>query len=927
MRQSIIIAATIVLIIALFGSAAADSNSTMSVTRTGDLLASVDNDPKIAPQVQTELGAANAGDMMTVIVTLVEQEDVGKIVRGNRAAQQRAVIQALRAKANASQRSIVGLLQARMAQGSVSAFEPFWVLNGLSVTATADVVNELAARSDVRSITADEISIVPVASTTYNPPEANLTAINAPALLDLGFAGQGVVVANMDSGVDITHPDLAPRWRGGSNSWFDPYNQHPTTPTDLTGHGTWTMGVMVGGDSGGTLIGVAPQAQWIAVKIFNDAGNATATAIHQGFQWLLDPDGNPNTADAPQVVNNSWTDINPDCNLQFQLDLRALIAIGIVPVFAAGNFGPSTSSTSPANYPEALAVGAVSNGNQIYNSSSRGPSGCGETSTVYPEIVAPGINIRTSDLLGLYKNATGTSLAAPHVSGALALLLSAYPELMADRQKLALLSTAVDLGPAGPDNTYGYGRLDVLAAYQMIASGGTGNPTPTPIPTATATPNPAIFIDGFESGNLSAWTAVADTENDLAVTTGAAMVGSKGLAALIDNRTAMYVQDDSPANESSYQVHFYFDPNSISMKSGDTHRILAAGNGSAETVGLDFRYSSGAYQIQASTLNDNGSSMTTSWYTISDAPHAVDFDWQAATSAGANNGLLALRIDSTLQQTLSGLDNDTHRIETVSMGPLSGIDSRTSGTEFFDDFVSNHLTTTPPTPVPPTPVSPTPTSIPPTPTAVANDLIFGDGFESGNLGAWTAVVDQENDIAVTSGAALVGSNGLAALIDNKTAMYVRDDSPLNESRYRVRFYFDPNSISMGSGNTHRILAALNSSAETIRLDFRYSGGAYQIQAGVRTDGGGYVTTSWFTISDAPHAIEFDWQAATSVGANNGYLSLWIDNNLQQTKGGLDNDTMRVNEVRLGPLAGLDNGTSGTEFFDDFISHRVNPIGL
>lgn len=186
-------------------------------------------------------------------------------------------------------------------------------------------------------------------------------------------------------------------------------------------------------------------------------------------------------------------------------------------------------------------------------------------------------------------------------------------------------------------------------------------------------------------------------------------------------------------------------------------------------------------------------------------------------------------------------------------------------------------------------------------------------------------MDQENDLAVTSGSAMVGNNGLAALIDNRTAMYLRDDSPLSEPRYRVRFYFDPNSISMGV-RSHRILAARNSSAEVIRLDFRYNGGNYQVQAGVRTDSGSYLTTSWYPISDAPHVIEFDWQAASTIGANNGYFSLWIDTLLQETKSGLDNDTLRVEEVQLGPLSGLDNGTSGTELFDDFVSRRTNPIG-
>jgi uncharacterized membrane protein len=225
---------------------------------------------------------------------------------------------------------------------------------------------------------------------------------------------------------------------------------------------------MVGGDAGGSSIGVAPDATWIAVKIFNDRGTATSSGIHLGFQWLLDPDGNPATADAPNVVNDSWTMGAPGCNLDFQLDLRSLRAAGILPVFAAGNNGPTAGTVfSPANNPEAFAVGGTDNSDVLDPYSSRGPSAC--TGTTSPKLTAPGVGIRTADLYGGYATDTGTSVAAPHVSGALALLLNAFPSLSADQQEAALDSGALDLGPVGVDNDYGYGRLDVLAAYQWLA--------------------------------------------------------------------------------------------------------------------------------------------------------------------------------------------------------------------------------------------------------------------------------------------------------------------------------------------------------------------------------------------------------------------------------------------------------------------------
>ncbi len=444
-------------------------------------------------------GAPVPAGMQTVIVTLRTRADLRAVRGGTRAARQAAIIAALRAHASASQTPLVAFLGGQRALGRVARLTSFWLFNGVSITATPAVIAAIAARPDVASVTPDEIAIVPAAVQPTRQPasasmgssaptEPNIALVNAPALWSLGYTGQGVVVASLDSGVDVTHPDLAARWRGGSDSWFDPYGQHPTTPTDLTGHGTATMGVIVGGDAGGTSIGMAPGATWIAAKIFNDSGTATATAIHAAFQWVLDPDGNPATADAPQVVNNSWAFGFPGCNLAFQPDLQALRAAEIVPVFAAGNYGPGGStSVSPANYPEALAVGATKATDVIDATSGRGPSACGEASTAYPEVVAPGVGIRTADLFGLYQSATGTSLAAPHVAGALALLLSAHPGVSAASQVSALTSSALDLGALGPDNTYGYGRLDALGADTMLG----GGPSPSPSPSQSPSPDPS----------------------------------------------------------------------------------------------------------------------------------------------------------------------------------------------------------------------------------------------------------------------------------------------------------------------------------------------------------------------------------------------------------------------------------------------------
>ncbi len=449
----------------------------------------------LSPEVQAALATLAPGATLSVIVRLRDQVDVSTINAPNQAVRRTRIIQALQTVASTSQVDIIAALQAKKSQGKVTKIVPFWILNGLALDATSDVIREIAARSDVLRISANAIVAEPRRVPSSGPPEPNISLINAPALWKLGFQGQGVVVATMDSGVDMTNPDLAARWRGGTNSWYDPNGQHPLFPLDLSGHGTATMGILVGGSSGGTAIGVAPAAQWIAVKIFDDRGQSTIATIHLGFQWLLNPNNNPSDPGTPQVVNNSWTLGSPGCDLELQPDLQVLRAAGVVPVFAAGNYGPGgNTSPSPANYPEALSVGATDNTDHISPLSSHGPSACGEAPRTFPNLVAPGVNIHTADLFGGYQNVTGTSVSAPHVAGALALILSAFPGLSPDQQQSALQVSAVDLGLGDPNNTYGYGRIDVLAAYNALAAqrltpspSATGTSTPTPVPSASPT--------------------------------------------------------------------------------------------------------------------------------------------------------------------------------------------------------------------------------------------------------------------------------------------------------------------------------------------------------------------------------------------------------------------------------------------------------
>jgi len=295
--------------------------------------------------------------------------------------------------------------------------------------------------------------------------------IHAPQVWDRGDFGRGVVVAVLDTGVDVTHPDLASSWRGGSNSWFDPFGEH-LAPRDVSGHGTQATGLIIGGSAGGSAIGVAPEASWIAARVFNDAGNGSESAVHQAFQWALDPDGNPATDDAPQVISASWSiDDGGMCNTIFQPDVDALRAADISVVFAAGNYGPMPgTSASPANNAHVQSVGAVDMDGNVALYSARGPSAC--DGSVFPKLVAPGDNVLTADLSfggnPYYILVSGTSYSAPHVAGVIALLRGAEPLASVEDVDSALMQSARDLGTVGTDTDSGYGLIDAAAALEQL---------------------------------------------------------------------------------------------------------------------------------------------------------------------------------------------------------------------------------------------------------------------------------------------------------------------------------------------------------------------------------------------------------------------------------------------------------------------------
>lgn len=224
--------------------------------------------------------------------------------------------------------------------------------------------------------------------------------------------------------------------------------------------------------------------------------------------------------------------------------------------------------------------------------------------------------------------------------------------------------------------------------------GATATSTPAP-PTATPTPagggTTSIFADGFESGTLSAWSASVTDSGDLSVTTNAALVGARGLQALIDGTGTIYVTDNTPASEPSYRAQFRLDPNSLVMSNDEAFDLLGLDTSTTAVVRVQLRRTAGSYRLQF-LLIDNGGTVRVSPNTvISDAPHTVQLDWRANSTAGATDGSAVLSVDGVPSVTMSGAQVGSRRIDRVRFGAISSIDAGTSGTFFLDDFQSFRL--------------------------------------------------------------------------------------------------------------------------------------------------------------------------------------------------------------------------------------------
>jgi subtilisin family serine protease len=455
-------------------------------------------------------------DFTSAIIYLWDRPDIATLDETLRAenasmsVRHESVVNVLREAAQSSQPLLLDYLEAKKATGTVEGFTPYWITNMVIVSATKAELFKISDRPDVEAIEPNfRAVLIEKAGKPYLGSPAlgigvtnSLIAINADRVWrELGYTGTGVLVANMDTGVDGDHPALIDRWRGNwhpwQECWRDALGGGTTYPVDYNGHGTHTMGTMAGASHAtGDTVGVAFDAQWIADNSINQGVSpAFDNDVLGAFQWFTDPDGNPGTTDdVPDVLQNSWGIDSrfgydyQDCDYRWQAAIENCEAAGVVVTFSSGNEGPSSQShRSPANIINTpttnFAVGAVDCENYgwpypIASFSSRGPSDC-DGLTIKPEVSGPGVSVYSSYPGGGYIRMSGTSMAGPHVAGVVALMRQANPNADVVTIKDALMSTSRDLGTGGEDNNYGWGIVDAYAAVLAVSQPDTEPPTVT----------------------------------------------------------------------------------------------------------------------------------------------------------------------------------------------------------------------------------------------------------------------------------------------------------------------------------------------------------------------------------------------------------------------------------------------------------------
>ncbi len=375
---------------------------------------------------------------------------------------------------SANQKSVTQLSQWLGTQKiRAASITDLWLIRGAVVDLTAAQAQTLSQQGWIQGVYPDTVR-------KLISPAANLTVANTLKDLDptmwglqrIGLQkiraefpqldGTGIKVGVIDTGIQSMHPEL------GNPVVFKDFVNNLPLPYDDAGHGTHVSGTIAG-----KTVGIAPQVSFVFAKAFNAEGAATDSSLLAAMQWMFDPDGDPTTNDYPRIVSNSWGGDLPDQTtninqfLPYQQAITAWIHGGIIPIFAAGNSGVSPNGF-PGGLPDALAVGAIAQDDSVAAFSSRGPNlwliGESLLTLLKPDVAAPGVGITSAYPGNKYATMDGTSMATPHVTGSVALLLQANPKLNYTDVKNLLIHSAERKADTG----YGFGILD---AYNLVKMG------------------------------------------------------------------------------------------------------------------------------------------------------------------------------------------------------------------------------------------------------------------------------------------------------------------------------------------------------------------------------------------------------------------------------------------------------------------------
>ncbi|HET6479165.1 MAG TPA: S8 family serine peptidase [Actinoplanes sp.] len=442
---------------------------------------------KIRPELAAQLAERGGGDFWIRFGAKADLTAASKIKDWDERGTE--VAAALKKAAASSQSGV----RAELDKGKAS-YQTFWATNAIKVSkGSSALVESLAKRTEVEGLYAPTKIEAPKVSDgtqqmVLNAVEWGIANINADDVWSQdGVTGEGITIASIDSGVQFDHPALVGSYRGNNGdgtfthdyNWFDAAGSCGDGPCDNNGHGTHTMGTMVG-SAGANQIGVAPGARWITAN----GCCPSETALVESAQWMLEPTdlagANPDASKRPNIVNNSWGTLDPS-NEPFMEDITlAWAASGIFGVFSNGNSGPSCqTSGSPGSSESNYSVGAYGIDNEIADFSSRGT---GQNGVIKPNVAAPGLNVRSSWPGSDYRTISGTSMAAPHLAGAIALLWAAAPALVGNvaATRALLDDTAIDTengqcgGNADDNNVFGEGRLDALKLISQAPTGDSG---------------------------------------------------------------------------------------------------------------------------------------------------------------------------------------------------------------------------------------------------------------------------------------------------------------------------------------------------------------------------------------------------------------------------------------------------------------------